>query len=48
MKFTTVINNYKIERYENKLDAILNAWELKMSGNTVKVVDDETCEVIYR
>ena len=48
-KYTTIINgNEKIERHENKLDAIFNAWEMKMKGNIVKVVNDETCEVIYK
>jgi hypothetical protein len=48
-KYTTVINgNEKIVKHENKLDAIIKAWETKMTGNTVKVIDDETCKTIYR
>ena len=51
-KFTNVIYGAngaeKIERHENELDAVLSAWEQKMSGKTVKVVNDETCETIYR
>jgi hypothetical protein len=47
-KYTTVINGTKIERHECEIDAIINAWEEKMNGNTVKVVDDENCKVVYR
>lgn len=47
-KFTTVINNEKIERHENELDAIFNAWEEKMQGKTVRVINDETCKIIYK
>lgn len=47
-KFTVIINNEKIERHEKELEAVLSAWEAKMTGKKVKVVKDETCETIYR
>jgi hypothetical protein len=47
-KFTVVIKNEKIERHENQLAAIFSAWEQKMKGKQVKVVDDETCKTIYK
>lgn len=38
----------KIRRFESSTSAIITAWEEKMMGRTVKVVDDETCEIIYK
>ena len=50
-KLTVVIGTQerveKIERKENALDAIISAWESKMQGKKVKVVNDN-CETIYR
>jgi hypothetical protein len=37
----------KLERFELAARAIITAWEFKMQGKTVKVVNDETCETIY-
>ena len=50
-KFTVVIWNgetpEKIERHENQLSAVMSAWEAKMVGKRVKVVNDD-CETIYQ
>ena len=50
-KFTVVIWNgetpEKIERHESKLNAVMSAWEAKMVGKRVKVVNDD-CETIYQ
>lgn len=47
MKKYTVLCGNKIIRCETKVEAIIKAWEHKMQGYTVKVVDDATCELIY-
>ena len=50
-KFTVVIWNgetpEKIERHESQLNAVMSAWEAKMVGKIVKVVNDD-CETIYQ
>lgn len=38
----------KLERFETATRAIIAAWEEKMQGKTARVVDDETCETIYK
>ena len=52
MKYTMVVSENgrasKLERFESATRAIITAWEEKMQGRTVKVVDDKTCEIIYK
>ena len=51
-KYTTVIwnkdNIKKIIRNESKPEAFIIANEEKLKGNRVEVVDDFTCEIIYK
>jgi hypothetical protein len=51
-KYTTVIwnkdNTAKIMRHESKVEAFVTANDEKMKGNRAQVVNDFTCEIIYK
>lgn len=51
-RYTVLIKNNgkaeKIVETQTKIDAVITAWDAKMNGRSVIVVDGNTLEIVYR